>query len=159
MSDRTPKPAPLPGESGTSQRTPPSAAAGASQAVADAERAIDRLRENIDSVDTVLVKLLNQRARWALEIGEVKKTVGIPVYQPDREAKVLGRVLERNRGPLPADSVRRLFERIIDENRRLERLGGQGAAATPEEAAGEGGSEPQSRSGPASASGSREGSA
>jgi len=129
------------------------------EAVADAERAIDRLRENIDSVDTVLVKLLNQRARWALEIGEVKKTVGIPVYQPDREAKVLGRVLERNRGPLPPDSVRRLFERIIDENRRLERLGGQGAAAASEEAAGEGGGEPQSGSRSASASGSREGSA
>lgn len=147
MSDRAPGPGPTP------------KASESPEAVADAERAIDRLRENIDSVDTVLVKLLNQRARWALEIGEVKKTVGIPVYQPDREAKVLGRVLERNRGPLPADSVRRLFERIIDENRRLERLGGQGAAATPEEAAGESGGETQSRSGPASASGSREGSA
>lgn len=106
---------------------------GASEAVAAAERAIDRLRENIDQVDTVLVKLLNQRARWALEIGEVKKTVGIPVYQPDREAKVLGRVLERNRGPLPPDAVRRLFERIIDENRRLERIGSERGTGSEKE--------------------------
>lgn len=94
-----------------------------------AERAIARLRENIDSVDTVLVKLLNQRAKWALEIGDVKKSVGLPIYQPDREAKVLGRVMDRNRGPLSPDAIRRLFERIIDENRRLERLGSEGAAA------------------------------
>jgi chorismate mutase len=106
----------------------PSQEAEGTEAVAGAESAIDRLRENIDSVDTVLVKLLNQRAKWALEIGDVKKTVGIPVYQPDREAKVLGRVLERNRGPLPADAIRRLFERIIDESRRLERIGSEGAA-------------------------------
>jgi chorismate mutase len=90
--------------------------------VAAAEAAIDRLRENIDSVDTVLVKLLNQRARWALEIGDVKKGARLPIYQPDREAKVLAHAQAANRGPLPEDAVRRLFERIIDENRRLERI-------------------------------------
>lgn len=87
-----------------------------------AEVAIDRLRENIDQVDEVLVKLLNQRAKWALEIGDVKKDANIPIYQPDREALVLEHVLETNRGPLRSDAIRRLFERIIDENRRLERI-------------------------------------
>lgn len=93
------------------------------EALEAAKEAIERLRENIDSVDTVLVKLLNQRAKWALEIGDVKHGVGLPIYMPDREAKVLARVMEKNRGPLPEDAIRRLFERIIDENRRLERLG------------------------------------
>lgn len=88
-----------------------------------AESAIERLRQNIDQVDEVLVKLLNQRARWALEIGDVKKTVDMPVYQPDREAKVLEHVLGANRGPLTPAAVKRLFERIIDESRRLERIG------------------------------------
>lgn len=87
-----------------------------------AEAAIDRLRENIDHVDEVLVKLLNQRAKWALEIGDVKKGAEIPIYQPDREAMVLEHVLTANRGPLRSDAIRRLFERIIDENRRLERI-------------------------------------
>lgn len=110
-----------------------------------AETAIGRLRDNIDSVDTVLVKLLNQRAKWALEIGDVKKSIGLPIYQPDREARVLARVIERNRGPLAPDAIRRLFERIIDENRRLERLGAEGAAVHG--STGEGGADTGSREG------------
>jgi chorismate mutase len=86
---------------------------------------IERLRRNIDEVDAVLVKLLNQRARWALEIGEAKARAGIPIYQPEREAQVLERVEGRNRGPLESAALRRLFERVIDENRRLERLSSQ----------------------------------
>ena len=88
------------------------------------ERALKRLRDNIDQVDGVLVKLLNQRARWALEIGEVKKEAELPIYQPDREKEVLARVQSQNRGPLGQAAVQRLFERIIDESRRLERIGG-----------------------------------
>jgi len=83
---------------------------------------LDRLRQNIDSVDEVLVKLLNQRAKWAIEVGRVKKAAGLPIYQPDREAKVVAHVVGANRGPLEADAIRRLFERVIDESRRLERI-------------------------------------
>ena len=104
----------------TGERRPPDARA--------VERAMQRLRENIDQVDSVLVKLLNQRARWALEIGEVKKEAAIPVYQPDREKQVLQRVQSQNRGPLGQAAMQRLFERIIDESRRLERIGGEGEA-------------------------------
>ena len=90
------------------------------------ERAMKRLRDNIDQVDSVLVKLLNQRAQWALDIGEVKKSANLPIYQPDREKAVLARVQQQNRGPLGQAAVQRLFERIIDESRRLERIGGEG---------------------------------
>jgi chorismate mutase len=93
--------------------------------MSEAETALRRLRGNIDEVDRVLVKLLNQRARWALEIGEVKGRHGIPVYQPEREAEVIAGALRANRGPLLAEAVQRLFERVIDESRRLERLGGE----------------------------------
>jgi chorismate mutase-like protein len=89
--------------------------------VAEAEQSIARLRRNIDEVDDVLVKLLNQRARWAVEVGVVKKGAGIAIYQPDREAQVVARVVAANRGPLAPDAIQRLFERIIDESRRLER--------------------------------------
>ena len=106
---------------------------GTTEAVSDAaadqratERAMKRLRENIDQVDSVLVKLLNQRAQWALDIGEVKKSANLPIYQPDREKAVLARVQQQNRGPLGQAAVQRLFERIIDESRRLERIGGEG---------------------------------
>ena len=110
-----------------------SGAGGAAEAPSDStadqravERAMKRLRDNIDQVDSVLVKLLNQRAQWALDIGEVKKNANLPIYQPDREKAVIDRVQRLNRGPLGQAAVQRLFERIIDESRRLERIGGEG---------------------------------
>jgi chorismate mutase len=85
-------------------------------------RDLDALREEIDRLDERLVELLSARAACALEIGRVKKAAGLPVYQPAREAEVLGHVQRVNRGPLDDGALRRLFERIIDEARRLERV-------------------------------------
>ena len=85
-------------------------------------RTLDELREDIDRVDEVLVRLLNERARVAVEIGRVKKGQGIEVYQPEREKQVLAHVRGvASEGPLGPDAIARLFERIIDEARRLER--------------------------------------
>ena len=91
----------------------------------DAEKEIDRLRESIDRVDEVLVKLLNQRAKYAVEIGQVKKGSGIGIYSPDREKQVLSNVERWSEGPLEPMTMRRLFERIIDESRRVERESGK----------------------------------
>lgn len=82
---------------------------------------LERLRASIDELDRVLVKLLNQRAKYALEIGKVKRRIDAPVYSPGREREVLELVDRQNRGPLSAEGLRRLYERIIDESRRLER--------------------------------------
>jgi chorismate mutase-like protein len=83
---------------------------------------LDDLRRDIDRVDEVLVRLLNERARCVCEIGRLKKTQGVEVYQPDREKQVLEHVRSvAAEGPLGGDAVARLFERIIDEARRLER--------------------------------------
>ena len=84
--------------------------------------ALADLRKKIDALDEALVRLLNTRAACALEIGRVKKHAGLPIYQPSREADVLGHVQHINPGPLDDGAVRRLFERIIDEARRLERI-------------------------------------
>jgi chorismate mutase len=65
--------------------------------------------------------LLNQRATYAVAFGRLKETAGLPVYQPTREADVLANVRRQNTGPLDAAAITRLFERIIDEARRLER--------------------------------------
>jgi chorismate mutase len=80
------------------------------------------MRKKIDALDEALVRLLNARAACALEIGRVKRQVGLAIYQPSREAEVLGHVQSINPGPLDDGAVRRLFERIIDEARRLERI-------------------------------------
>ena len=83
---------------------------------------LDDLRKNIDRVDEVLVRLLNERARCACEIGRLKKEMGVEIYQPDREKQVLDHVRGvAAEGPLGPDAIARLFERIIDEARRLER--------------------------------------
>jgi chorismate mutase len=89
------------------------------------EKELERLRESIDELDRVIVKLLNQRAKYAMEIGHAKKAVELPVYSPERERDVLRNVEEENRGPLSADGIRRLYERIIDESRRIERQANQ----------------------------------
>lgn len=91
----------------------------------DAEHELVRLRDAIDRVDEVLVKLLNQRARYAVEIGEIKGILSLPIYSPDREKEVLRRVESASAGPLDGSTVRRLFERIIDESRRVERESAQ----------------------------------
>lgn len=89
---------------------------------------IDALRQRIDELDEALVKLLSARAACALEIGRVKKALGLEVYQPSREADVLNHVQRLNPGPLDDGAMRRLFERVIDEARRLERISNDGEA-------------------------------
>ena len=83
---------------------------------------LDDLRNDIDRVDEVLVRLLNERARCACEIGLLKKALGLEVYQPEREKHVIAHVRGvASEGPLGPDAIARLFERIIDEARSLER--------------------------------------
>ena len=83
---------------------------------------LDDLRHRIDLLDESLVKLLNARAACALEIGRLKREMKVPIYQPAREAEVLQNVEKVNLGPLDQGAMKRLFERIIDEARHLERI-------------------------------------
>ena len=83
---------------------------------------IESLRGRIDALDEELVRLLNERASCAAAIGEAKQALGVAIYQPEREREVLEHVERLNAGPLDAAAIRRLFERIIDEARRLERV-------------------------------------
>ena len=83
---------------------------------------LDELRDNIDRVDEVIVRLMNERARIVCQIGQKKKEQNLPIYQPDREKAVLEHVRGiAAEGPLGPESIARLFERIIDEARTLER--------------------------------------
>ena len=83
---------------------------------------LEDLRKRIDLLDESLVRLLNARAACALEIGRIKRQMGVPIYQPQREAEVLNNVQAVNNGPLDQPAIKRLFERIIDEARHLERI-------------------------------------
>jgi chorismate mutase len=87
---------------------------------------IDDLRQRIDAIDAQLVALLNERSACALAIGVLKEQQGLPIYQPAREAEVLAHVRAVSSGPLSSEALTRVFERIIDEARRLERQAGHG---------------------------------
>src|SRR3954467_15904472 len=85
-------------------------------------RTLDDFRKDIDRVDEVIVRLLNERARVACEIGRLKKAEGVPVYQPDREKQVIEHVRSiAVEGPLGPEALVRLFERILGEGGGLER--------------------------------------
>ena len=79
-------------------------------------------RAEIDRVDAELSKLLNERAGYAIAIGKVKKLCGAKVFDPAREQEIIKRLTEMNTGPLSDEALIRIFERIIDESRRVERV-------------------------------------
>ena len=83
---------------------------------------IEDWRDEIDRLDEELVRLLNERSKCAIEIGRIKRDLGQPVYMPSREKEVIEHVMRINPGPLDAEAMQRLFERIIDESRRIERV-------------------------------------
>jgi len=79
-------------------------------------------RSRIDALDLQLIDLLNRRANCAIEIGRIKRRLRLAIYDPEREQVIVDMMLKVNCGPLDPTGVRRLFERIIDESRRIERL-------------------------------------
>jgi chorismate mutase len=83
---------------------------------------INEIRKRIDLLDDVLLRIFNERARLALEIGHLKKGLNLPVFDPAREKRIFNRMKEENPGPLDEGAIVRLFERVVDESRRLERI-------------------------------------
>jgi chorismate mutase-like protein len=79
-------------------------------------------RDQIDALDARLLALLNQRTEIVGRIGDIKELLALPIYEPRREDEVYRNVLASNHGPLPADAVKRIFERIIDEMRTVQAL-------------------------------------
>ena len=90
---------------------------------ADPQEALARCRERIDELDRRLVDLLNARTAIVGEIGSIKQQTQMPIYEPKREDEVFANITSHNGGPLTADGVKRIFERIIDEMRRVQKDG------------------------------------
>jgi chorismate mutase len=79
-------------------------------------------RDRIDELDRRILELLNERTKIVELIGHVKHNLDLPIYEPKREDEVFANVTENNAGPLTPDGVKRVFERIIDEMRNVQRL-------------------------------------
>jgi chorismate mutase len=81
---------------------------------------LEELRRAIDEVDKKILDLVAERVRLVLRVGDVKRERQMPVYDPERERKILDRLASQAPAPLDGTTVRRIFERLIDEARRLE---------------------------------------
>lgn len=77
-------------------------------------------RKKIDELDRMLVELINERARYAREIGRLKRNTKMPVYEPDRERIIFENIHRMNKGPLPDRELTRIYERVIDVMRKLQ---------------------------------------
>jgi len=83
---------------------------------------IEEWRSRIDDIDRKLVNLLSDRTRCAIAIAKLKKHERLKVIDPVREQEVFRNIEDANDGPLDADSMIRIFRRIIEETRRIERI-------------------------------------
>jgi chorismate mutase len=88
---------------------------------------LDECRQDIDRIDAILVALLRERARLALDAGALKRATGHDVVAPARERDVLTRVRTLSYGPLSPDAVARIFEQIISETRAVQTAAGEQA--------------------------------
>ena len=82
---------------------------------------LENYRSQIDVLDRRLLDLLNERTAIVEQIGRVKQELKMNVYEPKREDQVYANILTHNRGPLPSEAVKRIFERIIDEMRTVQK--------------------------------------
>ena len=88
----------------------------------EARTKLEEFRVLIDDVDRRIVALLNERTQVVEEIGRVKRESELPIYEPKREEQVFANITGSNHGPMSSDALRRIFERIIDEMRTIQRV-------------------------------------
>jgi chorismate mutase len=81
---------------------------------------LDALRRSIDEIDSRLLALIEERVRLVLQVGDYKREHGLAIYDPERERSLIERLTAEAHPPLEPSTVRRIFERLIDESRRLE---------------------------------------
>ncbi len=79
-------------------------------------------RSRIDVLDEQIVRLLNERAAAAVEIGRLKQKSGAPIYEPSREQSVFEHVRSVNPGPLTAVQLQDIYYRVMDVMRALQRV-------------------------------------
>lgn len=82
---------------------------------------LEELRKLIDELDSEILRLLNQRAEHAIDIGKIKHSQNAVFYVPEREKRIFDSLRKRNPGPLPDDAIKAIYREIISAVRALER--------------------------------------
>lgn len=77
------------------------------------EKNIEKLRKEVDRINIEILGLLGERGKLVESIGKIKTEKGLDYYDPEREQRMLDRLLARNPGPYPPESIRRIFKEIF----------------------------------------------
>ncbi len=83
-------------------------------------KTLPELRQEIDTLDEQLLELFNARASVALQVGEAKKQINLPIFAPEREAQIIAKMTAKNNGPLTNEQIQALFNLVITSCRNLE---------------------------------------
>ncbi len=81
---------------------------------------LDDLRKQIDSIDEEIVRQMNKRAELVLKTRDVKKADGLPLHDPERELRILNKVMAASDGPLDDETVRHLYRHILQHMREFQ---------------------------------------
>jgi len=82
---------------------------------------LKKLRENIDKIDNQILALLNQRVRAVREIAKLKSKTKQEFYAPHREKRIVERLLRKNKGPLPNEVLKGIFQEILNASRSIQK--------------------------------------
>ncbi|MEW6170969.1 MAG: prephenate dehydratase [Candidatus Omnitrophota bacterium] len=82
---------------------------------------LDKLRKHIDLVDEKIVDLLNKRAKFIVDVGNIKKKLGKDIYSPDREYKIFKKLAQVSKGPLTKEGMEAIYREIMSSSRVLEK--------------------------------------
>ncbi len=85
------------------------------------EELLNKLRLGVDTIDRELVALLSKRTKHSILIGRIKRSMGLPTYNPDREKFINEKIGSYAEEPLRKEAVMRIYERILDESRAIQR--------------------------------------
>jgi chorismate mutase-like protein len=93
----------------------------AADTIAGTQEQLAAYRQQIDSIDQQIVELFQQRARLVQEVGNIKREAHLPVTVPSRERQVVEKAQELAKGgPLPAEAVGRIYQKLVEEMRNWE---------------------------------------
>jgi chorismate mutase len=93
----------------------------AADTIAGTQEQLAACRHQIDSLDQRIVELIQQRARAVEEVGNIKREAHLPVTVPNREQQVIAKAQEFAKGgPLPAEAVGRIYQKLVKELRNWE---------------------------------------
>ncbi|GFP32381.1 chorismate mutase / prephenate dehydratase [Candidatus Hakubella thermalkaliphila] len=82
---------------------------------------IARLRREIDSLDSQIISVLNQRAEKVVILKKLKEKIGLPAYDPRREEEILENLKRLKSGPLHSKHLKEIYQKILEIMRALER--------------------------------------